>query len=77
MLFATRHWAGSRGVFLGVSGLMIGVAASSALLLPFLRATAGTRRLMGMSVEKYTYFSTSLAIGIAAVLGVAAVAAPQ
>jgi len=56
---------------------MIGVAANSALLLPFLRATAGTRRLMGMPVEKYTYFSTSLAIGIAAVLGVAAVAVPQ
>ena len=56
---------------------MIGVAASSALFLPFLRATAGTKRLMGMSVEKYTYVSTSLAIGIAAVLGVAAVVVPQ
>jgi hypothetical protein len=60
-----------------MSGLMIGVAASSALFLPFLRSTAGTRRLMGMSVEKYTYVSTSLAIGIAAVLGVAAVVVPQ
>ncbi len=77
VLFATRHWFGSRGVFLGISGLMIGVAASSVLFLPFLRATAGTRRLLGMSVDKYTYLSTSIAIGIAAVLAVAASLVPQ
>jgi len=56
---------------------MIGVAASSVLFLPFLRATAGTRRLLGMSVDKYTYLSTSIAIGIAAVLAVAASLVPQ
>jgi hypothetical protein len=77
VLFATRHWFGSRGVFLGISGLMIAMAASSVLFLPFLRATAGTRRLMGMSVDKYTYLSTSVAIGIAAVLAVAAALIPQ
>jgi hypothetical protein len=75
--FATRHWAGSRGVFLSVSGVMIGVAASSALFFPVLRLVNPKLRLMGMSVAGYTYVSISLAIAIAAVLAVAAFAIPQ
>jgi hypothetical protein len=76
LLFAQGHWAGSRGVFLGMSGLMIGLAADSALLLPFFRAINSTRRVLGMTNVRYTVVSFWLAIGIAAVLLVAAVVVP-
>jgi hypothetical protein len=32
--FVTGHWAGSRGMFLALNGVMIGVAASYALSFP-------------------------------------------
>ena len=75
--FATRHWAGSRGVFLAVSGVMVGVAASSALFLPVLKVLSPKRRLMGMSLAGYTSFSILVAIGIAVVLAIVAVAVPD
>jgi hypothetical protein len=71
--FATGHWAGTRGVFLAVSGLMVGVAASSALTFPFIRAVSPNRQLMRMSLARYTYVSISIAIAVAVVLAVAAV----
>jgi hypothetical protein len=75
-LFASRNWAGSRGDFLAVSGVMLGVAASSALSLPLLRIVTEGRKVMRMSLTRYTYVSISIAIAIAAVLVVAAVLVP-
>src|SRR5450759_5317156 len=74
--FAWRHWAGSRGTFLAVSGVMIGVAASYALSFPFIRIVSANRRLMGMSLARYTYVSIFIAIAIAVALAVAAVVVP-
>jgi fluoride ion exporter CrcB/FEX len=75
-LFASRNWAGPRGDFLAVSGVMIGLAASSALSLPFLRVVTEGRKVMRMSLTRYTYVSISIAIGIAVVLVGAAVLVP-
>lgn len=76
--FAIRHWSGSRGAFLAVSGLMVGIAASSALYLPVLQRLNPKRRgLFGISVARYTYISISAAIAIAAVLVVAAFLVPD
>ena len=75
--FAANHWAGSRGVFLAVRGVMVGVAASSALFFPVLKLRAPNRRLMGMSISRYTQVTVVLAAAIAAVLIVAALAIPQ
>jgi len=75
--FAAGHWTGTRAVFLAVSGVMIGVAASSALYLPVLRVTSPNRRLLGMSLTRYSYISIVLALAIAAVLAVAAIAIPH
>lgn len=74
--FATRQWAGSRGMFLAVSGVMTGVAASSALSFRFVRLVSPNRQLMRMSLARYTYVSIFIAIAIAAVLAVAAVVLP-
>jgi hypothetical protein len=74
--FAWHQWSG-RGQLLAVSGLMIGLAASSALFLPVLRRLVPpTRRMLGMSVSTYTYLSISAAIAIAAVLAVVAFVIP-
>lgn len=60
-----------------MSGVMVGVAASSALFFPVLKVLSPKRRLMGMSLARYTYVSILLAIAIAAVLAIAAVAVPE
>src|SRR3981081_1007450 len=52
--FASRHGAGSRGVFLAVSGVMVGVAASSALFYPVVRVTSPNRVILGVSLANYT-----------------------
>jgi hypothetical protein len=72
MFFATSHWAGSRGMLLGLSGLMIGLAASSALTMPFLRAVSTNRQ----GIARYMYISISVALAIAVVLLVAAFLVP-
>lgn len=75
-IFAFGHWAGSRGPLLAGSGLLIGLAASSALFFPFLRAVAKpNRRLLGMSIATYTLVSVLAGIALAAVLAVIAIAA--
>lgn len=76
-LFAMRHWAGSRGVFLGASGVMVGVAASSAIFFPVLKGLSPKLRLMGISLARYTQVSIVLAIAIAVVLAIAGVAVPE
>ena|ERR1700730_13811789 len=79
--FASGHWPGSRGVFLGVSGAMIGVAVSSSLFYPVVRVLSAARRpnrlFLGMSLASYTYVSIWLALAIAAGLAIAAFAIPQ
>lgn len=75
--FAASHWAGSRGVFLAVSGAMAGIAGSAALFLPVTRQVAPTRRLLGMSLARYTYLSIGVAIAIAVALAIAAFAVPE
>ena len=75
--FAFSHWAGSRGQLLAISGLLVGLAASSALLFPFLRAvTSPNRRVLGMSVATYTVASVLVGLAVAAMLAVVAVAVP-
>ena len=74
MLFATGHWAGSRGVFRGMSGVMIGVGTSSALTIAFLRAV---NPMPGWAAIRYTTLSISVAIASAVVLLVASVVVPQ
>jgi hypothetical protein len=69
---ATGHWAGSRGVFLAVSGVMIGLAASSALTFPFIRTVSANRPVMRTGMARYMYVSISIAIAVAVVLAVAA-----
>jgi hypothetical protein len=76
-LFATDHWAGMRGLLLAASGLMIGLGASSALFFPALNALSPTRRVLGMSLAKYTLVSILIAVAAAAVLAVLAVAVTQ
>jgi hypothetical protein len=71
--FATRQWAGTRGAFLAMSGVLIGVAASSALFLPFDRLLLANRPATRISLARYTYVSIWIAIAIAVVLAVAAV----
>jgi hypothetical protein len=77
MLFATGHWAGSRGVFRGMSRVMIGVGTSSALTIPFLRALNPTPLRPGWAAIRYTTLSIWVAIASAAVLLVASVVVPQ
>jgi hypothetical protein len=76
-LFATDHWAGMRGLFLASSGLMICLAASSALFFPTLDVLSPNRRLLGMSLSRYTLVSCLLAIAIAIALSIAAIATPE
>jgi len=64
-------------MFLAVSGVMVGVAASSALFFPVVRATSPTRLLLGMSVAGYTWLSIWLALGLAAIFAVVGLAIPQ
>ena len=52
---------------------MIGVAAGSALFLPFNRLLVANRSATRISLVRYTYVSISIAIAIAVVLAVAAV----
>jgi len=77
LMFAVRQWAGHRGVFLGISGVMLGVVASAAIFFPFLRVAASGRRIAGMSIGTYTLVATVLGVGIAVVLAVLAFALPQ
>jgi hypothetical protein len=53
---------------------MIGVAASSLLFLPTLRAINPSRRLMGLSVDRYTVVSVLIAVAISAAIAVTAFA---
>jgi hypothetical protein len=75
--FASSHWTGSRAAFLAASGVMFGAAASTALYLPVLRTLGALRRVMGMSLVRYSYISIFVAIAIAVALLVAAVVEPQ
>jgi hypothetical protein len=56
---------------------MICLAASSALFFPTLDVLSPTRRLMGMSLSRYTLVSCLLAIALAVALAIAAFAVPQ
>jgi hypothetical protein len=56
---------------------MVGVAASSALFFPVVRAQSSTRVILGMSVATYSYVSIWLAIAVAAILAVVGIAIPQ
>jgi hypothetical protein len=65
-------------MFLAMSGVMIGVAASSALTFPFIRRVSVNRPVMRISLARYTYVSISIAIAVAVVLAIAALlVAPQ
>jgi hypothetical protein len=74
-IFAWHQWPGP-GPLLAVSGLMVGLAGSSALFLPLLRQLAPTQRVFGMSVSAYSYVSIGAAIAIAMVLAVVAFLIP-
>jgi hypothetical protein len=76
-LIATGQWPGSRGVFLGVSGLMLGVGLGAAALLPFARRIAPDRRgLLGMSFATYTLVSVITSFVVAVLLLVVALLLP-
>jgi hypothetical protein len=76
VVFAWHQWSG-RGQLLAVSGLLICLAASSALFLPVLRRLVPpTRGMLGMSVSTYTYLSISAAAAMAAFLAVVAFVTP-
>ena len=70
--YATGHWHGTTGALLASSGVMVGLAVSSALFFPVLSELGPKRRLIGMSISRYTAVSISLALGIAGALAVAA-----
>ena len=74
-IFAWNQWPGP-GPLLAVSGLMVGLSASSALFLPLLRRLVPTRRVLGMSISAYTYISIGAAIAMAVVLAVVAFLIP-
>ena len=74
--FATGHWPRPKGSLLGASGLLIGIAASSALFLPVLLALIPSRRLLGMSIGRYTYVGILVTVVLAAALAVWALAGP-
>jgi hypothetical protein len=74
---ATSRWPGTRGSLLAASGLLICLAASSAMSLPFLRAVVPNRRLGTISIERYTWVTVLVAIAIAAALAVIAFAGSQ
>lgn len=63
-------------MFLAVSGVMIGVAASYALTFPFVQLASMNQQVMRMSLTRFTYVSIFIAIAIAVVLAVAAVVLP-
>jgi hypothetical protein len=67
LVFAVRQWAGHRGLFLGISGVMLGVVASAAIVFPFIRVAAPGRRIAGMSFGTYTLVTTLLGVVIAVV----------
>jgi hypothetical protein len=70
--YAASHWHGTKGALLASSGVMVGLAVSSALFFPVLSELGPNRRLIGMSISRYTAVSISLALGIAGALAVAA-----
>ena len=75
-IFAWRQWSG-RGPLIATSGLLVGLATSSALFLPILRRLVPpTRRRFGMSVSTYMYLSISAALAMAALLMVVAFVGP-
>ena len=74
-IFSWRHWGG-RGQLLAVSGLMIGLGASSGLFFQALRTVVPKQRPLGMSFSTYTYVSVGAAIAIAVVLAVVAFVIP-
>jgi hypothetical protein len=75
--FATRQWPGPRGMLLTASGFMLLLAASSASFYPILRTLAPQKRVLGLSVAKYTFVSIAIALGVAVVLVAVAVGTPQ
>lgn len=74
-IFSWHHW-GARGQLLALSGLMVGLGASSGLLLQAMRAVVPQRRPLGLSVSTYTYLSVGMAIAMAVVLAVVAFVVP-
>ena len=77
VVIATGRWPGSRGVFLGASGLMIGVGAGAAASLPFARRIAlNQRRFLGMTFASYTVVSIVLSIAVPVLLLVLAFLLP-
>src|SRR5665213_3249174 len=77
IIFATSIWTGQKGVLLGAGGLMVGVAGSFALNLPFMRALGPTRGRLGVSAERLTHISIAVAVTMAATLIGLGVALPQ
>jgi hypothetical protein len=73
-LFAVRQWPGSRGGLLAVSGVMFCVAADSALISRFISELSPNRRILGMTIARYTAVSIFVATAIAAVTGVIGIA---
>ena len=73
-LFAVRHWPGSKGGLLAVSGVMVCLAADSALISRFLLEVSPHRRVLGMSLARYTTVSIFVAIAVAAVTGMIGIA---
>lgn len=56
---------------------MLGVAASAAIVFPFIRVAAPGRRIAGMSFGTYTLVTTLLGVVTAVVLAILAFALPQ
>jgi len=75
-LFATNEWAGSRGVFLAASGVLVAVAVSSAASVPYIRAVRPARRPFGMPYVQFTFVSIIVAIACAVALAILAIAMP-
>jgi hypothetical protein len=54
LVYASLSWPLPRGALIGIAGLVVGLAASSALIMPALRLLGPERRMMGMSVTTFT-----------------------
>jgi hypothetical protein len=60
-----------------MSGVLVCVAAGSALLVPFLQAAIPNRRLMGLSIGRYTLVGVLVMLALAAAIAVIAFAGSQ
>lgn len=76
MLYARIHWPGSRGLLLGVSGMLIGVMVGSAGSLSVVRAFEAGRRFMGLRYSTLYIVGIALVVLSALIFLVAGVAQP-